>query len=61
MEALGAQQDTNVQNIESNLVLIASGLLTFKFERLRTCNVSQSLEEKNLLPEMILQLSYKWK
>lgn len=51
MEASGPQQDRNIQNVESNLALIASGLFTFRFERLHTCSVCQSLEEKNLLPE----------
>lgn len=58
MEALGPQQDRNVQN---NLeVLIASGLFTFKSERLHTCNVPPSLEEKNQTATMILQSTYKW-
>lgn len=47
MEASIHQQHKNIQNTESNLILIASGLFTFKFERLHTCNISQTLEETN--------------
>lgn len=59
MEALIHQQHKNLQNIESNFILIASGLFTFKFERLHTCNTAQSLEEKKA--KIILQSSCKWK